>query len=125
MDMNSLDSTSRARYGHLPAAGPHPDQLALVGDILDDQGRQPRKHGFHKIVKAAPGSSWHRNTLRHHRKSDRAVNWTDPADEWMRTSPSYRRTGQETDMDMTVKAIGAVVAGGLRDAGSRKLFICN
>ncbi|TQL99328.1 hypothetical protein FB559_5003 [Actinoallomurus bryophytorum] len=26
MDMNSLHSTSRARYGNLPAAGPHPDQ---------------------------------------------------------------------------------------------------
>jgi hypothetical protein len=47
------------------------------------------------------------------------------ADERMRTSPSYRRTGQETDMDMTVTAIGAVVASGSRDAGSRKLFICN
>jgi hypothetical protein len=50
MDMGGLDSTSRARYRHLPATSPHSDQLALVRHILDDQAGQARKHHIDKLV---------------------------------------------------------------------------
>lgn len=44
MDAGGLDGTSRARDRHLPAAGPHPDPLALVCHIVDDQAGQAREH---------------------------------------------------------------------------------
>jgi hypothetical protein len=50
MDMGGLDSTSRARHGHPRLRGTHPDQLAFIPHIVDDQAGQTRKHHIDKLV---------------------------------------------------------------------------
>lgn len=50
MDMGGLDRALRAGHRHLPAAGPHPNQLALVRHIVDDQARQAREDYINKPV---------------------------------------------------------------------------
>jgi hypothetical protein len=39
-DIGGHNGTSRARHGHLPAVGPHPDQLTLIRHTIDDQAGQ-------------------------------------------------------------------------------------
>jgi hypothetical protein len=72
MDMGGLKPTPRTRDGHQPTASPHPDQLALVRHIVDDQAGQTRKHHIDKLVDLQHVSARQDGTLLYHRKRDRA-----------------------------------------------------
>jgi hypothetical protein len=72
-----------------PASGPHPDELALVHHILNDERCKSRKHHVHKLVDIFHAPSTTTATHRHHRLRDRADRLTDPMAET--TPPSLSR----------------------------------
>lgn len=54
------------------------DPRALISHLVDDERRQAREHGTHKLIDIAHGPSWTILTLRFHRKCDRAEDRTVP-----------------------------------------------
>lgn len=50
VDARRLRTAESASSRYLRCPCPHPDQLALVRHVLDDQRRKSRKHRNHKLV---------------------------------------------------------------------------